>query len=29
VDEFFSKEADKPLVLPTAQAVAIKSASHG
>jgi O-methyltransferase len=28
VDEFFSKEADKPLVLPTAQAVVIKSSMH-
>ncbi len=29
VDDFFSAEADKPLVLPTAQAVVIKTDSHG
>lgn len=29
VDEFFAKETDKPLVLPTAQAVAIKTSVNG
>ena len=29
VDEFFAKETDKPIILPTAQAIAIKTAMNG